>query len=171
MSKLDLPGEDLEEVIEETDEETLPLKLILLDEYRRAKEQKRVVKETKEYEGAQTSITIQQKEYTADKAFKLEDSMHEMPFDGSGKLKDVILISDKSDYRIKLEADSDYILNDNYSYLNNITSEVEDLSVYTKDDNYFLAMGNIPFKKRLFIKVYPQDEITFSLIRADITLY
>lgn len=168
---MDIPGEKLEEIMEDADKETFPLKLILLDEYRRSKEQKQPVQEIKEYEGAQTSITIQQKDYTADKAFKVEDSMHEMPFEGTGKLKDVILISDKSDYRIKLEADSDYILNDDYSYLNNITSEVEDLSVYTKDDNYFLAMGNVPFKKRVFIKVYPHDNINFSLIRADITLY
>lgn len=89
-----------------------------------------------------------------------------------GELKNLLLITNSSSYKIRLIKDGDTLYDAQFSWFQSITQEVENISAFTELDsdgavtgNYVLSLKNIAFLKHIRVLM----EVTTPIIIS--TLY
>jgi len=96
-------------------------------------------------------------------------SMQELPIKQSGTLVDFVLIAEDSNFSVKVEIDEHDIIDDAYSYISDMSTELSRIGAYRdKDDNYVVHVADYDFRERLNVLIRPEnDNTTFKLIRLE----
>lgn len=91
---------------------------------------------------------------------------------GPGTLDTLLLIADASAFTALVETESAVVLNDTHSSLKTNTAEMSHISAYDRSDDgsAILAVNDLPFRSWLAINVQAHQQVTFSRVRALVTV-
>jgi len=164
------------------DKKEFGLGLILIDEIRRYKDE---LVDAIRYRGEKPPppptrrkviplergvFIISKKNFAESSAFVVGDDKNSMPVRGPGFLRSLIVIGDDDAFRVVVTTDGRTILDDTYSNLVEISSELPRVSAYKKGDDYLVSVQDYPFVRELNAYVVPSKEIEFSLVRAEVEI-
>ena len=97
------------------------------------------------------------------------DKLHQLPFKGTGKLENFVVIAKDSDFDIRVEIDNHSIIDDSYSFISNIQNELSKISAYSKNNNYVVSVMNYEFEEWFNAQIRPNNQdIDFTIIRIEI---
>lgn len=128
-------GFDLDNVVADN-EDAIPIGLLLADEIRRLRETKEQgAKEIKPSKGYTVVIDRENESYSS--SFKVDDLRHPMPIEATGKLEYLVLITNKPSYVAQIRVDGEYVINQSYNKLSEVTTELSDITTYQKTTNMY----------------------------------
>lgn len=95
--------------------------------------------------------------------------IQQLPIEQSGTLIDFVVIAEDSNFSVKVEIDEHNIIDDTYSYISDVSTELSKVGGYEDSDgNYVVHITDYDFHKRLNVLVRPNnDTTTFKLIRLE----
>jgi hypothetical protein len=96
-------------------------------------------------------------------------SMQDLPIKQSGTLVDFVLIAEDSNFSVKVEIDEHDIIDDTYSYISDMSTELSRIGGYEDNNgNYVVHVADYDFRERLNVLIRPEDDnTTFKLIRLE----
>lgn len=95
--------------------------------------------------------------------------IEELPVHQDGTLVDAVVIAEDSNFALKVEIDEHDIIDDTYSYISDVSTELSKVGAYqTSNGNYLVHVTDYDFNERLDVGIRPQNEnIEFKLIRIE----
>lgn len=126
---------------------------------------KEVVKE----EAEKSTIVVEKNDFRVDAAFQVQDETTKLPIEGPGELEQFIAIADK-EFKIKVFMGNRSIINNSYSELAKISTQVGGISAYEQNGDYQVSVGGYSFKDPLDIILQVDEETFFDIVRLDVTV-
>ena len=97
-------------------------------------------------------------------------SIQELPIRQEGRLVDAVIIGSDSEFSVKVEVDEHDVVDDTYSYLADVSTELSKVGAYENNNgNYVVHVTDYEFKERLNVLVRPENNDTsYKLIRIEV---
>lgn len=93
---------------------------------------------------------------------------------GEGELKDILLITDSSSYKVRVMRDGEVLYDEQYSWFRSVSQEVENIGAYPEVDsegaetgNYILNLKNISFRRRMRVYMETPSPLVISTLHAE----
>lgn len=122
-------------------------------------------------------ILIEQRNFTIKNSFTLQGKdangkSISMPISGEGVLDTFVVKSDNNSFKVRIEIDEFNVIDDDFSTLQNLTTELSHIGAYTSNGNNIVSASNYPFDERINIIITPLPgaEITLSVARAELMM-
>ena len=95
--------------------------------------------------------------------------IQQLPIKQSGTLIDFVLIAEDSNFSVKVEIDEHDIIDDTYTYISDVSTELSKVGAYKDNDgNYVVHVTDYDFRERCNVLIRPENEnTTFKLIRLE----
>jgi hypothetical protein len=87
---------------------------------------------------------------------------------GKGRVREAVLILDKPDADIYVEADGRALINHSFAELQEVSDVMEDVDAFDKNGYYVIRLTNISFLSNCYIHVRPRKPLT---IKQGLVLY
>lgn len=140
-----------------------------------ADELNRISREGNE-ESREDALIIDRRDITLDNSFRLkgedtEGNVVEMPIEGDGVLDSFVIKSPSTNFSVSVEIDSfDALDRETFDSISNISTALSHIGAFSESGTHTVTVSSYPFNERLNLAVHPQQEITFTIIRAEVIL-
>jgi len=111
---------------------------------------------------------VEKKDFTESTAFLVEDEDVQMPVEGPGRVKQLIVLAREKNFAVTVEVDRKAVVDSTFTELQELSTELSDVAAYVKDGKYLVAAAGYPFRKNLKVSVKPEEEIYFDIARLDL---
>ena len=154
MSKEKVSDELIEQILSKF---PLPIALIIAEEIRSAVEDR-----LEGLKAAEATRSVIVRDQAIDGVYTL------LSLTGKGRVREAVLILDKPDVDIYVEADGRALINHSFAELQEVSDVMEEVDAFDKNGYYVIRLTNISFLSNCYIHVRPRKPLT---IKQGLVLY
>ena len=88
--------------------------------------------------------------------------------DWKGKVNELLLKTDKDNYRLRITNDESELLNHEYSWFREHSQEIDNVSCFEDDGVYCLHVADLSFDGYFRAEIFPHETLNISLFHIDI---
>lgn len=146
------------------------MELLVADELRR------IGKAEERETDKQDAIIIDRRDLSIDNTFRLKDedaegNVIDMPIQGEGVLDSFVIKSPNTNFSVSVEIDSfDALDKETFDSISNISTALSHIGAFSKSGTHTVSVSSYPFNERLNLIVHPHEEITFTIVRAEVIM-
>ena len=85
---------------------------------------------------------------------------------GPGMLDTVMVRATKPDYRLTAETGATQLIDEDFTTLRTISSDLKHISAYDDDGDHITVLENYPYQERSMVTITPLEDMTFERIRG-----
>jgi len=111
---------------------------------------------------------VERKNFTENTPFLVEDEDVQMPVEGAGRVKQLMVLARKKNFAVTIETDRKPAVDTTFTELQELSTELSDVAAYVKNGKYLVAASGYPFRKNLKISVRPEEETYFDTVRLNL---
>jgi len=127
----------------------LPIALIIADEIRSGVEEKIGIPR-------EVTQTVSYRDKVVETTFTLIDVT------GTGKVRELVLLTDKPDFDMYVEIDSRAVINHSFTELQDVSEAMEEVDAFDRDGEYVVRFTNLSFLNRFLALIKPRGRITLK---------